>query len=76
MIHFLLLAMTVAAAALYFSFHIYMTPYRIMMAQVVFRLLVSSDLWEIHCPGLQTNMGLAENRTFFVTFISLHTFYH
>lgn len=51
--------MTSAAAALYFSFHLYMTLYRIMMSQIVFRLVVSSDLWELHCPCLETNMGLA-----------------
>lgn len=53
------LGMTSAAAALYFSFHLYMTLYRIMMSQTVFRLVVSSDLWELHCPCLETNMGLA-----------------
>lgn len=75
MIHFLLLAMTSAAPALHFSFHLYMTLCNFVTSQIVFRLIVSSDLWEIHCPGLETNMGFDENINFFVISISLHTFY-
>lgn len=64
MIHFLLLVMTSAATTLHFSFHLYITLYSFIMSQIVFRLLVTTGLWEIHCPGLETNMGLAENRIF------------
>lgn len=42
------------------------------MSQIVVRLLVASDLWEILCPRIESNVGFAENGKRFFLFLQFH----